>query len=219
MSEPRQELWLIRHGETEWSAAKRHTGRTDIPLTSTGERQAVDLRKTLADQRFSLVFCSPLARARETCRLAGYGDVACLNEGLLEWDYGIYEGKTTQEIRQEQLDWSIWTTSVPKGESIEQVGRRAQRVIQQAQNVRGDVVLFAHAHILRVLTACWLGLPPEAGRLFVLNTASISVLGYERETRVISRWNVSHEVKNDLPSEEEATCNVEDPGCDSITKS
>lgn len=195
MNELRQKLWLIRHGETEWSAAKWHTGRTDIPLTSTGEYQAADLRKILAGQRFSLVLCSPLVRARETCRLAGYGDVASLNENLLEWDYGIYEGKTTQEIRQAQPDWSIWTTSVPKGESIEQVGRRARQVIQQAQHVEGNVILFAHAHILRVLTACWLGLPPEAGRLFVLNTASISVLGYERETRVIAAWNILHEVK------------------------
>lgn len=195
MSERRQKLWLIRHGETAWSIAKRHTGRTDIPLTSAGEHQAADLRKALAGQRFSLVFCSPLIRARETCRLAGYGEVASLNEDLLEWDYGIYEGKTTQEIRLELPDWSIWTTSVPKGESIEQVSHRAQRVIEQALTADGPVALFAHAHILRILTACWLGLPPEAGRLFVLDTASISVLGYERETRVITSWNISQEVK------------------------
>lgn len=195
MNEPRQELWLIRHGETEWSAANRHTGRTDIPLTSIGESQAAELRHVLADRRFSSVFCSPLRRARETCRLAGYGDVANLTDDLLEWDYGIYEGRTTQDIRLDESDWSIWTTSVPKGESIEQVGCRAQHVIQRALMVDGDVVLFAHAHILRVLTACWLGLQPEAGRLFVLGTASISVLGYERDTRVISRWNVSQEVR------------------------
>lgn len=195
MNEPRQELWLIRHGETEWSAANRHTGRTDIPLTSIGESQAAELRHVLAGRQFSSVFCSPLRRARETCRLAGYGDVANLTDDLLEWDYGIYEGRTTQDIRLDESDWSIWTTSVPKGESIEQVGCRAQHVIQRALMVDGDVVLFAHAHILRVLTACWLGLQPEAGRLFVLGTASISVLGYERDTRVISRWNVSQEVR------------------------
>ncbi len=194
MKEPRQQLWLIRHGETEWSAAKRHTGRTDIPLTPTGECQAAGLRESLVGRRFSLVLCSPLARARETCRLAGYGDEANMTDALLEWDYGIYEGKTTEAIRQEVPDWSIWTTSVPQGESIEQVGCRAQQVIQQVRNVGGDVVLFAHAHILRVLTACWLGLPPEAGRLFVLNTASIGVLGYERETPVIMAWNISREV-------------------------
>jgi len=195
MNDPRQELWLIRHGETEWSASKRHTGRTDIPLTPTGERQAAELGQSLAGRRFALVLCSPLLRARETCRLAGYGDAATVTEDLLEWDYGIYEGKTTLEIRREQPDWSIWATSVPQGESIEQVGHRARRVIQRVATSDGPVALFAHAHILRILPACWLGLPPEAGRLFVMGTASISVLGYERETRVISQRNVSHEVK------------------------
>jgi probable phosphoglycerate mutase len=175
--------------------AKLHTGRTDVPLTLSGERQAAELRHVLAGQQFSSVLCSPLRRARETCRLAGYGDVANVTDDLLEWDYGVYEGKTTEDIRVEQPDWSIWTTGVPKGESIEQVSCRAKRVIEQALAVGGDVALFAHAHILRVLTACWLGLPPEAGRLFILGTASISVLGYERDTRVISRWNVSQEVR------------------------
>lgn len=195
MGELRQELWLIRHGETEWSVAKRHTGRTDIPLTSMGERQATALGQSLASRKFASVLCSPLRRARETCRLAGYGDVATVTDDLLEWDYGIYEGQTTQEIRREQPDWSIWTTAVSNGESIEQVGCRAQRVIQHASTIDGPVALFAHAHILRILTACWLGLPPEAGRLFVLDTASISVLGHERETRVIKAWNLSQEVK------------------------
>ncbi len=196
MSEPCQELWLIRHGETEWSAAKRHTGRTDIPLTPMGERQATELSQTLAGRRFSLVLCSPLRRARQTCERAGYGAVATLADGLLEWDYGVYEGRTTEEMRREDPGWSIWSASVPKGESLEQVGRRAQGVIDQTLKAKGDVILFAHAHILRILTACWLGLPPEAGRLFVLRTASISVLGYERETRVITQWNVSHEGKD-----------------------
>jgi probable phosphoglycerate mutase len=191
MSELRQELWLIRHGETEWSVAKRHTGRTDIPLTQTGECQAAALGQSLSRRRFASVLCSPLRRARETCRLAGYGEAADVTDDLLEWDYGIYEGRTTEDIRGEQPDWSIWTASVSQGESLEQVSHRAQRAIQRAQNVGGDVVLFAHAHILRVLTACWLGLPPEAGRLFVLNTASIGVLGYERETPVITGWNLS----------------------------
>lgn len=185
-----QELWLIRHGETEWSAANRHTGRTDVALTPTGQRQAAAVGRSLAGRRFALVLRSPLRRARETCRLAGYGDVARVTDDLLEWDYGVYEGRTTQEIKVEEPDWSIWTASVPKGESIEQIGRRAQSVIQQALEAGGDVVLFAHGHILRILAACWLGLPPDAGRLFVLHTASISVLGFERETRVITRWNV-----------------------------
>lgn len=193
MNELRQELWLIRHGETEWSAAKRHTGRTDIALTPTGERQASALGQSLAGRRFGLVLCSPLRRASETCRLAGYGETAEVTDDLLEWDYGVYEGKTTQEIRLEEPGWSIWTASVTKGEPVEQVGHRAQRVIQRVLAVDGDVVLFAHAHILRVLAACWLGLPPDAGRLFVLRTASISVLGFERETRVITRWNLLNE--------------------------
>lgn len=186
-------IWLIRHGETEWSAAKRHTGRTDIALTPAGERQAAALKRSLAGRRFGLVLCSPLRRASETCRLAGYGQTAEVTDDLLEWDYGVYEGRTTQEMRLEQPGWSIWTASVAKGESVEQVGHRAQRVIQQALAVGGDVALFAHAHILRVMAASWLGLPPDAGRLFALRTASISVLGFERETRVISLWNFIHE--------------------------
>lgn len=200
MSEPRQELWLIRHGETEWSIARRHTGRTDIALTPTGERQAAALGRHLAGRPFALVLCSPLQRARETCRLAGYSDVATLTDDLLEWDYGVYEGRTTSEIRTEVPGWSIWTGSVPGGETIEHVGRRAERVIKQALAVDGDVALFAHAHILRVLTACWLDLPPDAGRLFALDTASVSVLGYERETRVISVWNQDwHLVREEHP--------------------
>ena len=190
MSEPHRELWLIRHGETEWSAAKRHTGRTDIPLTPTGERQAAALGRSLAARRFALVLCSPLRRARQTCELVGYGKVATMTDDLLEWDYGVYEGKTTKEIRLEQPGWSIWTASVAKGKSIEQVGCRAQRVIQLALASGGDVVLFAHAHILRILTACWLGLPPDAGQLFVPRTASISVLGFEHETPVMTQWNL-----------------------------
>ncbi len=193
MSEQRQELWLIRHGETEWSAAKRHTGGTDIPLTPTGERQAAALGQSLGDRRFGLVLSSPLRRASETCRLAGYGQAAEVTDDLCEWDYGVYEGRTTEEIRLEQPGWSIWTASVPNGESIEQVGRRAQRVIQRVLALDGDVALFAHAHMLRILTACWLGLSPDAGRLFELGTASVSVLGYERETRVMTRWNLLQE--------------------------
>jgi broad specificity phosphatase PhoE len=183
------ELWLIRHGETQWSAAGRHTGRTDIPLTPSGERQGAALGRHLAGRTFVLVLCSPLQRARETCRLAGYADVAAFTDALLEWDYGAYEGLTTSEIRNEVHGWSIWTGGVPGGETVEQVGCRAEHVIKQTLSVRGKVALFAHGHILRVLTACWLGLPPDAGRLFALNTASLSVLGYERDTRVITVWN------------------------------
>jgi probable phosphoglycerate mutase len=143
----------------------------------------------LAGRAFALVLCSPLQRARKTCALAGYATGATLTDELLEWDYGAYEGRTTSEIRNEVPGWSIWTGGVPGGETVQQVGYRAERVITQVLSVRGEVALFAHGHILRVLTACWLGLPPDAGRLFVLDTASLSVLGYERETRVIKVLN------------------------------
>jgi probable phosphoglycerate mutase len=189
MTERSLELWLIRHGETEWSAAGRHTGRTDVPLTAVGERQAAALGRRLAGRSFALVLVSPLTRAVETCRIAGYGGVARFTDDLLEWDYGAYEGRTTVDIRTEVPGWTIWTGNPPGGETIEQVGRRAATVIDQAIAVGGDVAMFAHGHVLRVLTACWLGLPPGAGRLLALGTASLSVLGYERETRVISTWN------------------------------
>ena len=200
MSERRQELWLVRHGETEWSLAGRHTGRTDTALTAAGRRQAVALGPHLAGRSFALVLCSPLRRAHDTCRLAGYGEAATMTDELLEWDYGSYEGRTTHDIRRELPNWSIWTGSVPQGETIEQVGHRAQRIIRQALVAGGDVALFAHAHILRVLAVCWLGLPLQAGRLFALGTASISVLGYERETRVIAVWNQDwHLVRQENP--------------------
>lgn len=185
----RHQIWLIRHGETEWSLTGRHTGRTDIPLTAAGRHQAEALGRHLAGRAFALVLTSPLARARDTCRLAGYETVAEATDGLLEWDYGIYEGRTTPDIRTAEPGWSIWTSPVPQGESVDQVGERARRVIDRAAAAPGDVVLFAHAHILRILAACWLELPPVGGRLLALGTASISVLGYERETRVISVWN------------------------------
>jgi broad specificity phosphatase PhoE len=185
----RHQIWLVRHGETEWSLGGRHTGRTDIPLTADGLRQAEALGRHLAGHAFARVLTSPLARARETCRLAGFGDVAEATDDLREWDYGIYEGRTTPDIRKTEPGWSIWTTAVAQGESVEHVGERARRVIDRATTASGDVALFAHAHILRILAACWLELPPVAGRLLALGTASISVLGYERETRVISVWN------------------------------
>jgi probable phosphoglycerate mutase len=183
------EIWLIRHGETEWSVGGRHTGRTDIPLTANGVRQAEALGRHLQGRRFALVLTSPLSRARETCRRAGYGEQAQLADDLLEWDYGIYEGRTTADVRTEQPGWTIWTTAIPGGETVEQVGERARRVIARAVAAPGDVALFAHAHVLRILTACWLGLPPRDGRLLALGTAAISVLGHEHDTRVISVWN------------------------------
>lgn len=182
-------IWLVRHGETEWSKSGQHTGRTDIPLTAMGERQGQALGRTLAGRHFALVLTSPLARARETCRLAGLASAAQPSDDLLEWDYGLYEGRTTAEVRTEQPGWSIWTTPMPKGETVEQVGERARRVIERVAAVDGDVALFAHAHVLRILAACWIGLPPIHGRSLTLGTASLSVLGYERQTRVIEVWN------------------------------
>ena len=187
-----RELWLMRHGETEWSRSGAHTGRTDIPLTDAGRRNAAAVGRYLAGRPFALVLVSPMQRARETCRLAGYEN-ALIDPDLSEWNYGDYEGRTTQQIQAERPGWSLWTDGVPNGETVAQVGARAGRVIARALAVAGeaDVALFAHGHILRILTATWLGLPPEDGRLFALGTASISTLGYERETRVITRWNLS----------------------------
>jgi len=182
-------IWLVRHGETEWSKSGQHTGRTDIPLTPIGEQQGKALGRHLAGRQFALVLTSPLARARDTCRLAGYVHGAEVTDDILEWNYGIYEGRTTAAVRAEQPGWSIWTTPVPQGETVEQVGARARRAIERAAAVDGDVALFAHAHILRILAACWIGLPPIHGRNLTLGTASVSVLGYERETRVIQVWN------------------------------
>jgi probable phosphoglycerate mutase len=184
------ELWLIRHGETEWSLSGAHTGRTDLPLTHAGENNAARVGRLLAGHNFDLILTSPLQRARRTCELAGYGDRAVVEPNLAEWDYGSYEGRTTTQIQKERPGWSLFRDGVPGGESIEQVAARARAVINRATAATGDVALFAHGHILRILAACWLGLPPEGARYFALGTASISKLGYERETRVIAQWNL-----------------------------
>ncbi len=185
----RHEIVLVRHGETEWSLAGRHTSRTDLPLTERGRERARALAGQLAGRRFAVVLCSPLRRARETCELAGFGGVAELCEDLREWDYGEYEGRTTAEIRRHDPGWTIWSGRVPGGESIEQVASRAAHVVNAVAGVDGDVALFAHGHILRVLATCWLGLAPDAGRLLALDTASLSVLDREHETRVVRSWN------------------------------
>jgi probable phosphoglycerate mutase len=186
-----RELWLIRHGETEWSLSGQHTGRTDIPLTEEGREKAVGIRQYLAGRKFELVLSSPLSRARETCRIAGYGDAAKIDSNLREWDYGIYEGMTRVEIRERQEGWSIWSSPVPEGESIDEVSDRANLVIERAMAANGRVLMFAHGHFFRVLTARWLGLAADAARLFALDTAALSILGFERETRVIRLWNRS----------------------------
>jgi probable phosphoglycerate mutase len=189
MTADAQEIVLVRHGETEWSRAGKHTGRTDVPLTEIGRQQAQMVGEALLDRRFATVWTSPLARALETCRLAGFGDVAVPKDELMEWDYGQFEGRTTPEIRNEQPGWTLWRDGVPGGETAERVAERVDRVLAQAASVPGDVLLFAHGHLLRVLAARWLGLEPAAGRLFALDPATLSVLGYERETRVLRLWN------------------------------
>jgi probable phosphoglycerate mutase len=180
---------LVRHGETEWSRDGRHTGRTDIPLTENGRREAALLHDALAEWSFVRVLASPLGRALETCRLAGLGDRAETTDDLLEWDYGEYEGITTPQIRESRPDWYLWRDGCPGGEQAADVGARVDRVIRAVEGSGGDVALFAHGHLLRVLAARWLGLGPEAGALLALDTGTLSVLGYERETRVLRRWN------------------------------
>jgi probable phosphoglycerate mutase len=183
------ELWLIRHGETEWARLGRHTGRTDVPLTETGRDQARALGRRLAGHRFDLVLTSPLSRASETAALAGFGAGAVVDPDLREWDYGIFEGRLTSEIRADVPGWSIWTGPWPEGETATQVGARADGVLERARAIDGDVLVFAHGHLLRVLAARWLGLPPTSGSLFSLSTATLSILGWERENAVIETWN------------------------------
>lgn len=182
-------LVLVRHGDTEWSRGRQHTGRTDVALTETGLRQADGLAEMLSGFDFARIMCSPRRRAIETCRRAGLLDRAEISDDAAEWDYGAYEGRTTTEIREEIPGWSVWTHDIIDGESIADVGARADRVIAAALSVAGDVVVFGHAHLLRILAARWIGLNAVYGRSFVLDTASVSVLSFEREEHVIDRWN------------------------------
>ena len=185
----RFEVVLVRHGETEWSRSGQHTGVTDLPLTDRGRREAEKLAPALGQWSFALVLTSPLSRARETCRLAGLGDEAVVNGDLIEWNYGEYEGKTTAEIREHDPGWLIWTGKVPGGETADEVGARVDRVIEQTLAADGPAALFAHGHVLRVLTARWLGLQPSYGRLLSVATGTISVLGWEHEYRVVRSLN------------------------------
>ena len=184
------QLWLVRHGQTEWSATGRHTGRSDIPLDDDGREAARALRKSIAGHDFALVLSSPLQRARETCALAGF-DSCAVDDDLQEWDYGDYDGVTTDQIRAQRPGWSLWRDGCPHGESAADVGARAERVVARARATEGDVVAFSHGHLLRVLAARWVGLDAEAGALLALDTATVSVLGWEREQAVVRRWNRS----------------------------
>jgi broad specificity phosphatase PhoE len=184
---------LVRHGETEWSSARRHTGRTDIPLNEEGRRLAAELEPVLAALTGiddALVLMSPLKRACDTCMLAGLGAHAVVDPDLVEWDYGVAEGKRTDEMRLTIPGWSVWTHPIVGGESLEQVGHRADRVLARVADEDRLVVLFAHAHILRILAARWCGLDAGLGSVFTLDPASVSILGHERETHVIERWNL-----------------------------
>jgi broad specificity phosphatase PhoE len=178
---------IVRHGETEWSVALKHTSRTDVTLTPAGRRRAQELAGVLAGN-YAIVLCSPLRRARETCELAGFKD-PLIDPDLREWDYGKYEGLTTSEIRAQHPGWSLWRDGCPGGESPDEVGARADRVLEPLRAAGGDALVFAHGHILRVLTARWLAMEPGAAARFALAAGSVSVLGHERETEVIERWN------------------------------
>ncbi|WP_321795394.1 histidine phosphatase family protein [Caballeronia sp. J97] len=184
-------IWLIRHGETEWSKSGQHTGTTDIALTDEGRRQAAALAPVLASQSFDLVLTSPMGRAIETCRLAGLGNRAEVEPELHEWNYGIYEGRKTADIRVDVPDWSVWTSPIPEGESVVDVGRRAQRLIDKllATNAM-NIALFSHAHFSRVFGAQWATGSPAFGAHLAMDTAAMSVLGFERDTRAIVKWNL-----------------------------
>ena len=187
--EGRGEIVLVRHGETEWSKAGRHTGTTDLGLTETGRAEAQAAASWVTRREFELVLCSPLRRARETAELMGYGGRAELDGDLAEWNYGDYEGLTTSEIRERQPGWSVWDQGPEGGETIAEVAARVSRVIDRCEKVSGDVLLFAHGHSLRILTATYLGLPPSAARGFALDTSGVGVLGYEREWKTLRHWN------------------------------
>lgn len=195
---PERQIYLVRHGETEWSRSGQHTGRTDIPLTPLGREQALDLGRRLDGHGFALVLTSPLSRAAETARLAGFGDAERAYD-LMEWDYGEFEGRTTADIRQGLPDWTIWSGPWRGGETADEVGGRVDSVLSRCLDpaVEGDCLLFAHGHVLRVLTARWLGLPPKQGALFALGTATIGILGWERSNRVIETWNEACHLEDD----------------------
>ncbi len=184
------EIWLARHGETAWSLSGQHTGRTDIPLTAHGEEQAASLGRLLGGKQFGLVLTSPLQRAAETCRIAGYGEVAEVEPDLAEWHYGKLEGRLTAELTAERPGWTLWKDGPPEGEAIEEVAARAGRVIERCLEAEGPVLLFAHGHLLRILASVWIEAEPrEMAQRLALSTASLSILTREKQTRVIGSWN------------------------------
>ena len=189
-------VYLARHGETVWILTGQHTGLTDLPLTERGERNARRLGERLAGLVFAKVFTSPLQRAARTCELAGFGNAAEVDPDLVEWNYGKYEGLRTAEIHAKRPDWQLFRDGCPDGESPSQVGVRADRVVSRVRAIKGDVLIFSSGHFLRVLAARWLGIEPAAGRFFMLNTASVSVLGYEHSLSqpVIRLWNDTRHV-------------------------
>ncbi len=193
MAEIDLELWLIRHGETAWSLSGAHTSRTDIPLTQRGRERARKIEEYLRGITFSMVLTSPMLRARETCDIAGLGKLAEIDDDLMELNYGIYEGRTTKDIEKDVPGWSVWTSPLIDGETLDQAGERANRVIARAVTKGGRVALFAHGHILRILAACWIQAPPITGSRLVLGTGAVSTLGFEHETRAITMWNRSLE--------------------------
>jgi broad specificity phosphatase PhoE len=185
----RPEIVLARHGETEWSRDRRHTGRTDVPLTAEGRRQATALEARLAGRSFGKVLSSPLSRATETCELAGLGELAEQRDELVELDYGDAEGLTTVQLREHYPGWTVWTHPTPGAETFEQVEARLRPLIVELNSASGDVAIFAHGHILRVLAALWIGMAPQGGSRLALATGKLSMLGWEHETRVITAWN------------------------------
>ncbi|BDI30869.1 phosphoglycerate mutase [Capsulimonas corticalis] len=191
MSDTPPRIYLARHGETEWTITGQHTGMTDLPLTDRGERNAQSLGKRLAGLTFAAVFTSPLLRARQTCDLAEFGGAAQVDPDLVEWNYGEYEGRRTVDIRKERPDWRSFRDGFPGGESVAEIGARADRVVERLRAIEGDTLLFSHGHFLRFLAARWLGLPPESAQYFVLTTASLSILGYEHNLSepAIRLWN------------------------------
>jgi probable phosphoglycerate mutase len=191
MSEQKQQVYLIRHGETEWSLSGQHTGTTDIPLTENGRQVARLLKPVLDKQSFARVWTSPLKRARETCELAGFGERAEIDHDLMEWNYGEYEGLTPKQIHAKAPGWMIFTDGCPGGEDPEEIGTRVDRVIARVRGVDGDVALFAHGHVFRVFAARWLGLPATAGQHFLLDTATLNILGYYRDIPAVKRWNAA----------------------------